>query len=149
MISSDTHLQIDAGEVWLSHYMLWVLDVEQIANGHLCAFSRCCSQPQDNGVLREGLLARSILSGVKSQLFSDHVVNFEVGRPKVVRPLTCAMDLIDTDHRNLSVKARKVLDEKALRGDEQHFDALLRHGLNYLTLHLVRLLRVQSRTWDI
>lgn len=149
LISSDAHLQVDAREVGLSHYVLRMLDVEQIANRHLRALGGCGSEAQDDGVLREGLLASGLLGRVEAQLLPDHIVNLEIGRPEVMGPFTGAMDLIDADHRDLSIEARKVLDEKALRRDEEHLDSLLRHCLDYLSLHLIRLLRVKCSTWNV
>ena len=149
LVTSDAHLQVDAGEVGLSNYVLWVLDVEQIANRHLRALGSCGCETQDDRVLGERLLASCLLSGVESQLLPNHVVDLEVGRPEVVRPFTRAVNLVHANHGDLSVEAREVLDEEALRGDEQHLDALLRHGLDHLALHLIGLLRVQSGAWDV
>ena len=81
-----------------------MFDLEDLANLPLGNFGRRRCQSDD--------------SGVGAKLLPNHLMQHEVSRPEVVRPLGCAVDLIDADHADLAAELRQVLDEKPLRRDE-------------------------------
>jgi len=58
------------------------------------------------------------------------------------------MNLINTDHGDLSAKLGEVLDKESLRGYKEDLDLLLSNGLENCFLSVIRLLRVDSCTWD-
>jgi hypothetical protein len=58
------------------------------------------------------------------------------------------VDLINTDHSDLSAELREVLDKESLWGDEKNFDLLLGDGLEDGFFGVVGLLRVDSCTRD-
>ena len=84
--------------------MLRIFDLEDLANLPLSNFGRRCCQSDD--------------SSVSAKLLPNHLVQHEVCRSEVVRPLRSAVDLIDADHADLAAELRQVLNEEPLRRDE-------------------------------
>jgi len=133
-VSSYGELEVHAGQVALGDDVGWVLYVKNGTNLLLSrSGSRSC-QADDTSCVPE--------------LFFDHVVQDEVGRPEVVRPLAGAMDLVDAYHGNVAAELAKVLHEETFWSDEEHFDFLLLYCGNDVFSSAELLLGVQGRAWD-
>lgn len=118
----------------MSDYVVWVLDVEDVADFFLGSSSGCCSKADNSCFFAE--------------LLFDHLMQDQVSRSKVVRPLTRAMDFIDTYHGYLSSKLTEVLHEQSLWCYEENFDLFILNSFQNSLFGRKTLLRVKSCSRD-
>lgn len=128
LVSGDGKLQVQTRQVRLGDDVLWVHNIEAVANrllGRSCCSS--CESEDDSWLLYHLRLGVVFFEG--SQLLSDHIIDLEVGGSEVVRPFRCAMNLINADHGYLPAELGEILNEEPFRRDEEDLDLFVSHSL--------------------